>query len=80
MNYALPKLEIPILSEHLMSFYISVPLLMLFLWPEMLFPPFPIEQSYFSLHIQLTYGLFGKHFSDSTIKKIILSFFCIVYY
>lgn len=43
MSYALPKLEIPILSEHIMSFYISVPLLMLFLWPGMLFPPFPKE-------------------------------------
>ena len=62
-----------------MSFYISVPLLLLFLLPRILFPPFSVEKSYLSLYIQLRYDLFGICFLGSSTDNY-FSFFCAMYY
>lgn len=69
ISYALPKLDYPTLWEHIVSFYSSVPLLMLFLLPGMLFPLVFVEKFYLSLYIWLKYDFFGKCVPDSTTEN-----------
>lgn len=61
-----------------MSFYISVPLLLLFLLPRILLPSFSVEKSYLSLYIQLRYDIFGICFLGSSTDNY-FSFFCAMY-
>ena len=66
LDYGFPKLEYLIISEHIISFYISLPLLLPFLLSQILFLPFSVVKSDLSLYVQLRYDLLGLCFLDSS--------------